>query len=142
MAAKIQLTTIINHMTTTLEAGIAPSIDQDVISLKGKQCLRFEFKGHFNQEICHAATEAWSKRFEEKSDESFDLLWDCTQMDGFDYDAKNDWVETLGKYADRINSIYVVSDSVLIRGAARVMGKFSKYDMRVFKAMDELNANL
>lgn len=100
--------------------------------------MRFVFKGHFNQEICQAATSVWSQKFDSQPNESYDLLWDCTQMDGFDYDARNDWMETMTRYSERINSIHVVSNSILIRGAARVMGKFTKYDMKVYKTLEEL----
>lgn len=131
-------------MIGTLEASpiTIPSIDIDTISIKGNSCIRFAFKGHFNNEVCVAASTSWSKKFDENLDGSYDLVWDCTQMDGFDYDARNEWVSTLSKYSERINSIHVISDSLLIRGAARLIGKISKYDMQVYKTIDELNANL
>ncbi|MEQ9403994.1 MAG: hypothetical protein RIM99_10430 [Cyclobacteriaceae bacterium] len=115
----------------------SPDVEVKVEFLNNTECLVFEFRGHFSREVCENATKAWKNYFDEQMKNEFVIVWDCLQMDGFDYDAKNEWAETLSKYADRIRTINVISSSVLIRGAARLMGKFSKYDLRVFKSYEE-----
>lgn len=101
-------------------------------------CMYFQFKGTFDKEASEKATRVWMKEFESNSHKKYKHIWDCTQMKDFHFDAKNSWSETLTKYESRIEVIYVVSESIVIRGAARLMTKFSKYNLKVFKTIGEM----
>lgn len=108
----------------------------------GEHCMHFKFKEQFNKEASSLATKAWTDQFEKDPDTTFTHIWDCTRMKEFDYDAKDAWLQTLSKYSARIEHIYVVSDSILFRGAARVMSKLSKLNLEACKSFEEMEANL
>lgn len=115
----------------------SPNVDITIDTRYGESCMYFTFNGKFSKEASRLSTEAWIKEFENNPTRTYSHLWDCTGMNDFDFDAKNDWMKTLSNYSHQIEYITVVSDSVLIRGAARVMSKFSKLDLRVLKSLDE-----
>lgn len=124
--------------TLTAEPQQIAHVDLRSRNIRGEDCLEFVFQGHFDKALCESVTQAWTQKFEQHPGTEYSLVWNCLEMDGFDIDAKNEWANTLSRFADRIKIIYVVSGSVLIRGAARLMGKFSKYDLQVVKSFDEL----
>lgn len=117
------------------------NVDVTLDTRYGENCMYFAFKGKFSTEASKLATKAWIEEFESNPTRKYTHLWDCTKMDDFDFDAKNDWMKALSNYSHQIEYITVVSNSVLIRGAARVMSKFSKLDLRIFKALEELDVN-
>lgn len=106
----------------------------------GKHCMYFQFKGTFDKKASELSTQAWTDEFEKNPDATYKHVWDCTNMKDFNYDAKKSWTDTLSKFENRIDEIYVVADSIIIRGAARLMTKFSRYDMKIFKTVAEMYA--
>ena len=130
-------------MTETLEREsimLLNSINVDV-SINPKysgNCMYFQFKGTFDKNASEKATKVWSDEFQKNPTKNYKHIWDCTEMKDFHFDAKNAWSETLSKFESRIDIIYVVSESIVIRGAARLMTKFSSYNLKVFKSIGEM----
>ncbi len=116
----------------------SPNVDITIDPRFGENCIHFKFKERFSKEASVQATEAWTDEFERNPDLNYTQIWDCSDMKDFEYSARDEWMQTLSKYSNRIKYVSVVSDSVLIRGAARLMSKFSRLDLRTFKSIDEL----
>ena len=70
---------------------------------------------------------------------SYIHIWDCEKMTGFEQKAKKRWISTMNEMQFQIEEVWVVSDNIIIRGAVRLMSKFSKHVLRTFKNMDEVD---
>lgn len=101
-------------------------------------CLKFIFKGKFTEEACRLSTKVWTTEFEQSPASSFVLIWDCVPMSGFEMSARREWVKCMQQLHERIHSIIVISDNVLIRGSARLMLKLFSFDSEVYTSYDEL----
>ena len=104
----------------------------------GLNCLHFKFKGKFTEETSIQGTQAWAKEFEANPDTQYCMLWDCSQMTGFEPAARKEWYLHMTKYKDRIKEVNVVAKNLIIRGAAKVMLEFFGLKSRVVRSMDEL----
>lgn len=102
------------------------------------KCLLFTFKGTLTQKDGHLAIQIWSEIFE-GSDEKYTLIWNCSKMDGFERAARSEWTETLQKWPERIDKIFLISDSIIIRGAARLMLKLFHIELIPVKSESELS---
>ncbi len=116
----------------------SPAVDIEKGIYNSSQFIYFTFKGNFNREASRVAIEAWVKEFETNQRGTYQMVWDCMEMKDFDIRAKNDWMEALAANSIRVDTIFIVSDSILIRGAARLMAKFSKLNIQVCKSYEEL----
>ena len=99
--------------------------------------LYFEFKGKFTEEASKKACAAWTKHLGQNMSQTV-LIWDCLKMDGFEMAAKNEWVKALNQLHDKVSSVTVVSDNIVIRGASRLMFKLFGFKSKVVKSHKEL----
>ena len=104
------------------------------------QALIFKFPAQFTSDICDSAIEVWSQ-FCDDSDKPYHHVWDCSGMTSFEMAAKKSWQRQMDKCANSIDHISLISDVVISisRGAARLMSKFVKLDLKVFKNLSELH---
>jgi hypothetical protein len=116
----------------------SPNVDVSINPRYRGNCMYFQFKGTFDKNASQKSTKAWETEFGSNPTKKYKHIWDCTQMKDFDLDAKKSWSDTLEKFESRIEVIYVVSESIIIRGAARLMTKFSRYNLKVFKTVGEM----
>lgn len=102
---------------------ISPQLDIHILKNMdtNKNCLYFKFKGKFTQQTSEASTKAWTSFMEEQPNVDFEFVWDCKEMDGFDVSARKVWYDAMQKYKVRIDKVYVISNSLMIRSAAKVM---------------------
>ncbi len=59
-------------------------------------------------------------------------------MTGFDNSAKKRWMDCMDRYSAQTEKIILISDNILIRGAARLMSKVTKHKLNVYKAVSEM----
>ena len=119
---------------------IHPEIDIKVAPEFGLNCIYFSYKGKFTKDASEQATKYWSGLFESNQDTSYQFIWDCTQMSGFEPSARSIWYGAMKKHKSRINHVTIISPSILIRGAARVMMEVFGVKSRMLRSMDELKA--
>lgn len=104
----------------------------------GKECLRFVFGERLTLKEAEVAIVEWRKAFQSKADKSIILIWDCKKMKGYDNEAKAKWTEALKDMKSQIDSIWLISDSALIRLGATVMGMFSSLEIKAIKSESEI----
>lgn len=109
------------------------SLDPDF----SENCLLFEFNGKFTEKASIEGTQAWIKYMTE-NDGHFTFIWDCTNMEGFELNARKKWYETMKLFSKRITFIHVVAGNIIIRSAAKVMLNFFGVKGIIVKTMDEL----
>lgn len=129
---------MLNHSNHTLLS--SPSVDISFNPKYGKRCLHFSFKGKFSKEASFLCSKAWSEEFDKNPDKQYVHIWDCEQMTDFDFDAKDVWLEMLFKYKYQIESVWLASNSLFIRGAARVMSKFSSLNLKIYRSIEEIES--
>ena len=111
---------------------------EETISIKGNPCLNFIFKGKLTEKASMEAAQKWEQIFESNTTKKYDLLWDCTHMNGFESGARTQWYSKLSMYKRRINHITTISNNIMIRSAAKVMLDFFKIENSVQKPVSTL----
>ncbi|MEO9872075.1 hypothetical protein [Ekhidna sp.] len=104
----------------------------------GKNYIHFIFKDKFTYDSSVTATEAWKEYCDKSPGKNFVHIWDCQNMQGFDKKAKDLWMEYMDSYIGQTEKIILVSDNILIRGAARIMSKFTKHNLSIYKTFSEM----
>lgn len=97
-------------------------------------CITFIFKGKFTQEASELSTQAWQEHFTNHPNQKFAMIWDCQQMTGFEMSARREWLKHMHILYKQIDRVIVISDSVLIRGAARLMLKLFSFKSELYES--------
>ncbi|WP_436516144.1 hypothetical protein [Ekhidna sp. To15] len=102
---------------------ISPDLDIQIVKNTdtNNDCLYFKFKGKFSQATSKAGSNAWSNYIGENPTGSFEFVWDCSDMTGFELQARKEWYNAIQRHKDQIFKVYVISDKLMIRSAAKVM---------------------
>ncbi len=114
-----------------------PEVEVESIADGSQHYLIFEFRNHFSIEAAEAAVECWSA-YNQQYQQSATHIWNCKRMSGFDMAAKKTWMNKMKESGELIERILLVSEMILIRGAARLMSKFSKHDLKVYKSLSQM----
>lgn len=122
----------------TLSIAKFPEVDISKCTKMNSGCLVFRFKGKFTEEAADSAVSAWEKFQNQNPTATLVHIWNCTEMTGFEVQSKNIWMNQMKKSSDQIKQIMIISDNIVIRGAARLMSKFSKHALHVYKTEEEM----
>lgn len=101
-------------------------------------CLYFQFTSKFTQKTAESASEAWKEFMNKHPNDTFELVWDCMDMNGFEISARKVWYDTLTNFKGRIAKVHVVSGNLMIRSAAKVMLKFFGITSEISRSKEEL----
>lgn len=114
-----------------------PEVQVESIVSDNQQFLVFEFCNHFSKQAAKDACDVWTA-FHVNQQKSAIHIWNCRRMSGFDMGAKKVWMNKMKEFGPLIERIVLVSDMILIRGAARLMSKFSSHPLAVYKSVQEM----
>ena len=103
-----------------------------------KQCLRFTFGEKLTAKEAEVAIAEWREAFQSKKDEPIILIWDCRKMKGYESAARTKWTEALKELKPQIDTIWLISDSTLIRMGASVMGMLSSINIQAVSPESEI----
>jgi hypothetical protein len=101
-------------------------------------CYYFKFKGKFTEEASIAGGQAWDLAFAEDNNNQYHLIWDGSEMSGFDVGARKEWYKAVKRNMYKISDVTVISYSVFVRGAVRVMLESFGIKYRMISAINEL----
>lgn len=104
----------------------------------GRQCLKFTFGERLTAKDAEVAVEEWREAFRSKTEESIILIWDCRKMKGYESDARAKWTNALKEMKPRIDTIWLISDSTLIRMGASVMSMLSSLNIKPISSENEI----
>ena len=96
----------------------------------GGDCLRFTFGEKLTEREADLAIEKWKEAFRQKKDQCISLIWDCTNMKQYESAARKKWTNALFEMKPQIGTIWLISDSPLIRMGATVMGMATSLHIR------------
>ena len=123
---------------------ISPELDIHLLADSGSAnaCLYFKFKGKLTKETSKAGALAWLNHMDEKAEDNFEFVWDCKEMTGFELQARKEWYNAMQTRKDRITKVYVVSNHLMIRSAAKVMLQFFGIPSEINRSEDQLPATI
>ena len=115
-----------------------PEVEVEHQKISNQHFLIFEFRNHFSAEAAREASEVWT-RFHLDENVSAIHVWNCSWMTGFDIAAKNIWMKKMKEHDQMIDRIVLISEMIIIRGAARLISKFTKHRLDVYRSIPEMN---
>lgn len=104
---------------------------------QGELGLHFKFKGKFTEEASRQSSRAWHEEMDANPLNQYVLIWDCLEMAGFEISARKLWYEYMNLHKKQIEHVVVISGSILIRNAARVMLEFFGLSSTVVKTHEQ-----
>lgn len=104
----------------------------------GELCLKFTFKGFFSGHEATNATSQWGEALSSKPRERIIHIWDCLEMDDYDQEAKKIWIENCKKFRVQIDSIWLISNSLLINMGARIISLVTYLDIKTVKSEEDI----
>ncbi|HCX23405.1 MAG: hypothetical protein CMB80_06860 [Flammeovirgaceae bacterium] len=97
-------------------------------------CVNVRFIGKFTESTSIESTTVWKQTFQKHPKAKFIMVWDCMDMTGFEMSARREWLKHMHELHGQIDRIIVISDSVLIRGSARLMLKLFRFKSEMFNS--------
>ena len=108
------------------------------IQKSGKTCLKFTFQESFGAQDAQSAVEQWREALKTKPGERIIHIWDCLGMKDYEQQARTMWSETCKELGDQIDTIWVVTTSLLIKMGATVISVFTSLNIRVVSSEDDI----
>jgi endo-beta-N-acetylglucosaminidase D len=105
----------------------------------GISYLKFTFKGKLKESDALKAIKKWKEAFNTKSGEKIVLVWDCLEMENYDTNSRIEWQNALKEMKNQIDSIWLITNSVLIKVGARVMSLFTSLEIKIVSSENEIN---
>ncbi|WP_276371148.1 hypothetical protein [Chryseolinea sp. H1M3-3] len=107
------------------------------VTKNGKTYIQFCFKGHLNIDAAARAITTWKELMDDPA--SKNLIYDCTEMTGFDTEARKLWQATMSDCKKQIGNIWIISSNIFILGAAKTMGLLTGFHIKVAKSSDDIS---
>lgn len=105
---------------------------------KGTNCLKFTFGERLTEREADFAILKWKHLFRMNKDKCINLIWDCTRMKHYESGARQKWTNTLFELKPQIGSIWLISESTLIRMGASVMGMATSLQIKAVTSEAEV----
>jgi hypothetical protein len=118
------------------------SVNIEICDFFDKDCLKFVFIGNFTEIIAKQTCEEWKMILGDVKNGKIDMIWECTEMTGYDTQARIIWQQLLKEYKSKIGTIWVITNSTLIKAGLKLLSTFTSYHFKVLKTIDEINKNL
>ena len=106
-----------------------------------KRCLFLRFDGHFSAENAQQAISTITSLVK-KTAGRLTMVWECSDMAGYDTAAREAWQVFMKDMTNRTERIHLISDKVVIRSGAMVVGIFAGIKITTWARLDDLLAHL
>ncbi|GAB4338948.1 MAG: hypothetical protein Kow0089_11330 [Desulfobulbaceae bacterium] len=104
----------------------------------GRDCLKFTFQGSFRQQDAQPAIDKWREALASRPGERVVHIWDCLDMKDYEQEARTLWSEACKDLKDRIDVIWVVTRSMLIKMGATVISVFTSLNIKVVRSENDI----
>ena len=118
------------------EQSIKPEIGWCLIN--GRECLKFTFRGTLTEIDAIDAVSKWKKMFSTRKDEKIVIIWQCKKMVSYEPMARIIWQNTLKELKNQIDTIWLVSDSIIIQAGAKIMAFFTILNLKVVNSEEKI----
>lgn len=116
---------------------VSSNIEIDSGYYQEDHCLYFKFKGKFTEAASILSTKSWHQEMSQNPFIHYVFVWDCEEMTGFELSARKLWYEYMNMHKTQIDRVVVISKSILIRNAAKVMLEFFRLNATVVKSREK-----
>lgn len=103
-----------------------------------KTCLKFVFGERLTSKEAERAIIKWRTEFQSKPDKSINIIWDCRRMKGYDSEAREKWTYALKEMKSQIDTIWLITESSIIKMGASLMSLFSTLDIKVVSSENKI----
>jgi hypothetical protein len=115
------------------------TVNIDWISINEKSYLQFTFEGHLSESMADQAIVQWKDELNKFQEETkTDIIYQCTNMTGFDTNARRNWQNAMSELRNQLGEIWIVSCNIFILTAARTMGVLTGFNIKATKTIDEI----
>lgn len=123
-------------LTNTLQS--ASRVEVEKYYEDGVNYIQFTFPAKLTEDTAREAVAEWDGICRRNPGRKFTYIWNCSGMTGFENGAKRLWLDYLEKHDEQTSRIVIISDNIIVRGAARIMSKMMRQDLQVVKNYSEL----
>ena len=107
-----------------------------------KKVLYFQFIGKFTKSSSVEGSKAWTQELGKNDSLPFQFVWNCSDMTGFELSARKEWYDAMQGFKGQITKVYVVSNRIMIRSAAKVMLQFFGIASEIYQSPEDLPDHL
>jgi hypothetical protein len=105
-----------------------------------KTMLAVSFGERLKEKDAEAAIVDWRESFQSREDTKIALIWDCRRMKGYETGARLKRTNALKRMKSQIDTIWLISDSSLIRMGASVMAMVTSLKIKPISSESEIVA--
>ena len=116
----------------------AEKLSIELCQLSNEDCLKFTFTENFNESQAIEAVDEWKYLFENSKGEKTRLVWDCTNMKGYEGKALKVWQQAMKDLKNQIDTVWLITDSNMIKAGAKLISVFSKFSIKVVKSANQI----
>ncbi|MCZ8215914.1 MAG: hypothetical protein O9262_06715 [Cyclobacteriaceae bacterium] len=105
----------------------------------GKEFLRFEFNGILTPKKAQELCAQWEKYFVDQPDKTFVIVFNATNMDDYDPQARILFQKYLKGLSKQIDKIWVVTESKIILGGASIMSLIVGLPIKAVRSEEQIS---
>lgn len=109
------------------------------VSRLDQECLKFTFKGIFTRKVAQTTINQWKAYFNFHKDSQIVLIWDCSNLTGFESLAGVAWQKAMREMADQISSVFLISESKLICTGVSLMSMLTRFKIKPLSSEAEID---
>ena len=112
-----------------------------VLPLGEERYFKVSFLGHFCSDHANNLLAALKSHGIDEV-ERISMIWDCTEMRGYDSDARDIWQDFFNEIKSRIDVVHLISDNIAYRTAARALGIYWRVKMSVWSDYSQFESEI
>ncbi len=120
-----------NNVIDTLNDVVISETTRD-----GKLYIQFDFHGYLDHPAAVKGIEIWKSLMTDNLKK--DLIYNCTEMTGFDSTSRQMWQATMKEFKPRIGNIWMISTNRFILAAAKTMSILAGFSMKTARSLHEI----
>jgi hypothetical protein len=109
--------------------------------IRNKRCLLLRFDKHFSSENAQSAINILQPMIDDINGK-LTMVWECSTMVGYDARAREAWQAFIKNIKPKIETINLVSQNIVIRTGAMVIGIFSGIKIVTWASLDDFQKHV
>ena len=106
------------------------------LDIRDKRCMLLRFDKHFSSENAQSAINLLQPMIDNIHGK-FTMVWECSAMVGYDTPAREAWQVFISHIKPKIETINLISQNVIIRTGAMVIGIFAGIKIVTWARLDD-----
>jgi hypothetical protein len=109
------------------------------VTQNNRSFLQFDFAGELKESVAIQGISKWREEMSKlPAATKIDIIYNCTNMTGFETEARRNWQNAMKEFKTRLGEIWIVSDNIFILGAAKTMGLLTGFNMKVSRSLKDI----